>query len=170
MKLEDLANSKTFKIIIGIIGGLIIALLIFKVGIIVGSKKAAFSCRWAEHYAPNFIRPRNDMMDRWIKIFNDEMFMKSHGAVGTIIKIDKESDSGEPSLIIKGEKEAEKVIIISPETIIEKWQEKINISDLKVGDYVVVIGDDNSEGQIEAKLIRVVPQPPTDQRLGGPRL
>ncbi|HON21861.1 MAG TPA: hypothetical protein PLX48_01705 [Candidatus Paceibacterota bacterium] len=61
-----------------------------------------------------------------------------------------------------------KEIVANAEPV--NWQEKINISDLKVGDYVVVIGDDNSEGQIEAKLIRVVPQPPTDQRLGGPRL
>ena len=62
MKLEDISNSKTFKIIIGIIGGLIVILLVFKIGLVVGTKKALFACRWAEHYAPNFVQQRSFTM------------------------------------------------------------------------------------------------------------
>ncbi|HOD96909.1 MAG: hypothetical protein WC579_00230 [Candidatus Paceibacterota bacterium] len=166
MKLEDISSSKTFKIIIGIIGGLIAILLIFKIGVVVGTKKALFACRWAEHYAPNFVQQRNGIMDKWMRDFNEGIAMKSHGAVGTIIKIDN-LDTNTAFLIVKGEKEVEKAIVVSPETIIEKWEERILPADLRMGDYVVVIGDANDEGQIEAKLIRVIPHPFPPEHLGG---
>jgi hypothetical protein len=44
--------------------------------------------------------------------------------------------------------------------MIERLRETVKISDLKVDDFVVVIGEPNDSGQIEAKFIRLLPPAP----------
>ena len=43
------------------------------------------------------------------------------------------------------------------DTQVEDMRSKIANTDLKLNDFVVVIGEPNSQGQIEAKFIRVMP-------------
>ena len=38
-------------------------------------------------------------------------------------------------------------------------RDEIKISDLKIGDFIVVIGSPNTDGQVEAKFIRLMPEP-----------
>ena len=52
-------------------------------------------------------------------------------------------------------RDAEKTIIVNGKTVIRKFRDALKSADLKVNDSVVVVGDPNEEGQIEAKLIRV---------------
>ena len=65
----------------------------------------------------------------------------------------------------------EKVILIKDDTQVEKMKDKIQTSDLKIDDFVVVIGSPNDKGQIEAKFIRLMPapdflnQPQTNEKL-----
>ena len=54
----------------------------------------------------------------------------------------------------------EKIILVSDATIIKRFQDTIKLADLKVDDYIVVIGEPNNAGQIEAKLIRLMPPEP----------
>lgn len=143
-------QSKSFKVIIIVISGLIVLMLVFKLGMFIGGTKARFSYRWAESYHKNFAGPRAGFFGDW-RNFPKGDFIESRGTFGEIIKIN-DSD-----LVVKGQDNTERVIIITEKTAIEKGKETIKKDGLKVGDRIVVIGSPNDEGQIEAKLIRVMP-------------
>ena len=53
----------------------------------------------------------------------------------------------------------EKVILAANDTQVQRMRENITANDLKINDFLVVIGSPNEQGQIEAKLIRLVPSP-----------
>ena len=80
--------------------------------------------------------------------------MQSAGVFGQIIKIENDK------LIIIGKNNAETIVLITDKTIINRFQETISVADLKIDDAAVIIGEPNNAGQIEAKLIRVMPAPP----------
>ncbi len=60
----------------------------------------------------------------------------------------------------------EKIILVKDDTEIRELRNALKIDDLKINDYVVVIGEPNDSGQIEAKFIRIMPAPLTS----GPNL
>jgi len=123
--------------------------LVFSAGMFVGGRKARFSYLWAESYHKNFGGPKAGFFGNWQK-FPMGDFIEGHGAFGEIIKLD------DSSFVIRGKKEdVEKVIITTDNTIIEKGRETVKKEDLKVGDWVVIIGSPNEEGQTEARLIRL---------------
>jgi hypothetical protein len=140
------------KIIIGLVG-IVIIMLIFGIGIIVGEKKAGFSYRWAEEYHRNFAGPREGFFGNW-RSFPRGDFIDANGVFGQIIKIDG------PTILIKGDDNVEKIIIVKDDTIIQRLRDTLKINDLKIDDFIVVIGQPNDSGQIEAKFIRLLPPPP----------
>jgi hypothetical protein len=148
-------QSKIFLGIICGIGAFIILLLVFKAGTMVGVRKADFSCRWSDNYHQNFGGPREGFM----KGFGDRDFIDANGTTGQIIKIDGST------LVIKGRNDVEKVILLKEDTTISGPTDKLKSTDLKIDEYVVVIGEPNAQGQIEAKLIRLLPpMPPINGR------
>lgn len=157
----DLNKFCQSKLLQGAIGGLavfIILLLIFKTGVFVGQRKADFSHRFSDSYHRNFAGPKGG----FLKNFGDRDFMEASGIFGQIIKIDGQT------LVVKGGWDAEKIILIKDGTIIKKFQETIESANLKIDDYIVTIGEPNDKGQIEAKLIRVMPLPPPPEAPGRP--
>lgn len=140
-------QSKIFKGIAIGIGVLLILSIGFKVGFIVGAKKADFSCRWSDNYHRNFGGPAAGMMMG----FKDREFVDANGTVGQIIQMTSST------LVVKGVNDVEKVILITDKTSIQRFRDTIKISDLTVNDNIVVIGQPNNDGQIEAKFVRVMP-------------
>jgi len=148
---QNKKNPDTLKwLIIGVVI-FVIAVLLFGAGMFVGGMKARFSYRWAENYHQNFGGPQGGFMGDWRLMPPDRGFIQGHGTFGQIIKIE------DSTLVIKGRNDVEKIILIKDNTIIERLREAIKPADLKIDDYVVVIGAPNDAGQIEAKLIRVMP-------------
>jgi len=146
-------NKKTHRdmlkwIIIGL-AGFVVIVLIFGAGIFVGGTKARFSYRWAESYHKNFAGPQGGFFGDWRTLPPPGDFIEGHGTFGEIIKIN-DSD-----LIVKGQGDVEKVILITKDTAIEIGRDTLKKEELKVGDQVVIIGSPNEQGQIEAKLIRI---------------
>jgi len=78
-------------------------------------------------------------------------FTNPHGTFGKIIKIDL------PTIAVQASDGTEKSIVIDDNTTIRRFQETLTSKDLKVDDPIVVIGEPNDQGQIEAKLIRLMP-------------
>ena len=143
---KDIFESKLFRAIILSIAGLIILVFVFGLGVFVGTKRAEFSFRWADQYHRNFGGPQGGF-------FGDSgESANANGSYGQIIKIDnniltvKDNDGDN----------TEKSILIGGKTIIIYQRKNIKLSDLKTGDNVVVIGAPNSNGQIQAQLIRVM--------------
>jgi hypothetical protein len=123
----------------------IIALLIFSIGVIVGFHKASFERDWGENYERNFSPKPNG------PIFNPNNFPNADGAIGKIIKITL------PTIIVEDKNHTEKIILLKDDTQIQEMRTPIAGNDLKMDDFVVVIGTPNTQGQIEAKFIRVMP-------------
>jgi len=163
-KISEGSDKKTHQdvlkwIIIGLFV-FVVVVLIFGAGIMVGGMKARFSYRWAENYHKNFAGPREGFFGNWQgapPLPGD--FIQGHGVFGQIIKINNSSSA--ISLAIKGKDGVEKIVLIKDNTIIEKFRDTVKAADLKVDDYIVVIGEPNDSGQIEAKFIRILPQPNT---------
>ena len=132
------------KILCGI-GILIIALIIFYAGVTVGFNKASFGRTWAENYERNF----GFVPDH--SLFGINNFPNANGAIGKIIKIEL------PTIIVQDKDNIEEVILTTESTQIQKMKSNITTNDLKLDDFVVVIGTPNTKGEIEAKFIRVMP-------------
>ena len=148
MDFNKLFQSRGFKIATWIVAGLILFLLIFRLGMAVGYKKAAFSYRWGENYHRNFGGPRGGFAGDFLK---DRMYIESHGVFGKVVNVDGNT------IVVKGLDDVEKIVLVKEDTVITRFRESIKISDLKTDDPIVVIGNPNDTGQIEAKLIRVMP-------------
>ncbi|MFA5050878.1 MAG: hypothetical protein WC499_02060 [Patescibacteria group bacterium] len=152
-------QSKSFQIITWSIAAIILFLLIFNLGMIVGFRKANFSYKWGENYHQNFAGPQGG----FFRDFGGRDFIEPHGVFGQIIKIE------DSTIIIKSPDNVEKTVIIKDDTVIERFRETIKLTDLKIDDQIVVIGEPNTSGQIEAKFIRIMPGPRTEMPMGKPR-
>ena len=136
-----------------VVSGLIVFLLIFKLGIAVGYQKAAFSYRWGENYHRNFGGPKGGFMREFNQEISGGDFIGGHGTFGQIISI---ADS---ELVVRGKDNVEKIIVVNENTDIRRFRDTIQIEDLIVDEPIVVIGEPNDQGQIEAKFIRIMPMP-----------
>ncbi|HOZ36752.1 MAG TPA: hypothetical protein PLR18_02895 [bacterium] len=150
MDIGKFFQSKVFKGLILALGILILVLVSFQAGLMVGFRKADFSYRWEENYHRNFAGPKGGFMDN----LRGQDFIESSGVFGPILKIDGEN------IVIRGKDNVEKIVIVKDDTAILRGKENLKLADLKVDDPIVVIGEPNGAGQIEAKLIRVMPPPP----------
>lgn len=151
MNLKNFLQSAKTKHIITGIGIVVIALFIFQAGIFVGLRKAEFSGRMGDNYYKTFgeqRRPRGMMPN-----FGMMDSLNSHGTIGKIVSITL------PQIIVADRDGTEKTIIIDTKTDIRSFRDSIKAENLKVGDFVTIIGEPNNNGQIEAKLIRIMPTP-----------
>lgn len=143
---NNLFKSVDLDLILKIIGILIIILVIFQAGVFVGYKKSEFSKHWGDNYSIIFGERRGIPGMPFI----DDL-TPAHGVTGKIIKIDL------PSFIVEGTDNIEKSVLIKDDTSIRQSRSNFKASDLKVGDFVIVIGAPDQNGQIEAELIRITP-------------
>jgi len=143
-----LRNTKV-KWTIYILVCIFFALVIFQAGMYVGFKKAGYSFRTGEEY----FREMNGQPDSHFMGIDRNDFTNSHGAIGKIITINL------PSVIISDKDGIEKTIIVSTSTSIRQMKNQLTAADLKVDDFLTVIGEPNANAGIDAKLIRIMPAP-----------
>lgn len=152
-KIDHIFRSKIFKNAVIFLLVFIVLAVAFGLGTMVGYRKANFSYQWGEYYHKNFGGPRGGFMGQNMPGIGSGMmgedFINPHGLTGSIIKIEGSN------IIVKGNDNVEKTILLSGKTVIRNGRQDIKPGDLKVGDLIVTIGDPNSSGQIDAKLIRI---------------
>jgi len=149
--MKEFMQSPLFDKLIWALGALLIALVIFAAGMMVGYRKAEFSFQWQTHYADMFGGEASPFA---ITGDTDDNAPTSHGAFGQVVAVDM------PTVTVKGPREAEKVIVIGPETAIRRFRGPATSTDIVVGESVVAIGEPDSQGRIMASLIRIMPPPP----------
>lgn len=148
MDLKNLFQSKNFKTGLGVLGGLIIALVVFQAGMFVGFRKADYSHRFGENYYRMF----GSRQERGnFRPLPQNIFLNAHGVMGKIIKADP------PNFIIEDRDGAEKLIFTTDKTDIKRFRDTIKPADLKLDDFINIIGSPNDKAEIEAKFIRVLP-------------
>lgn len=141
--LEKIVSSKTFLRIVKATAAALVLLLVFACGILVGLEKARFSYELGDHYYHAFAGSPGFFMDR--------NFLNAHGSSGNIIKIDGNT------VTVENSEGVEKNIEIGNDSQIRMGHQEINPSDLKLNENIVVIGTPDSQGEIDARLIRVMP-------------
>jgi len=145
---ENIVSSKKVRLTVGVIGALILALLIFHAGVVFGSHRDSFG-------GP----PRPDMGRGFRPPFFPNGFElprgfipNNHGAVGAITAITL------PTLTMETREGTNKTIFVGTSTMIRNGDDS-KTATLSVGNQIIVLGDTNSEGRINAKLIRILPAP-----------
>jgi len=148
-QIKEVLKESKVKNLIFVLGCILAGLIIFQAGMFVGFKKAGFSFRTGEEYFRQMNgRPNDQFMG-----INRGDFENSHGAMGKIISIKL------PFIVVSEPQGSEKTIVISTSTDIKKFKGSIKSTDLKVNDFVVVIGSPTDNAEVEAKLIRIMPDP-----------
>ena len=154
MSKESLAEFFRSKLFAGIIAGVCIMLFvlcIFEAGVVVGYHEASFSSRWGQNYGRNF--GGSEMMPG----FPDMHGPNSNGTMGKIISVSTVAST--TTIVVSDPQKPEEKIVINTDTIIRDHENTIPASSLSAGSYVVVLGAPDDQGEIQAKLIRVVPAP-----------
>ncbi len=139
-------NNKSQRIIL-ILAIIVIALGLFEAGHELGYRKGSFSRQWDERQYRQFSNSRSP--------FSPFMMMgqepNPHGAIGQIIT------KNPPRLIVQGQNKIEEIIVFDDKTSIRKFRDNASTSDLIVGANIVVFGEPNDDGEIKARLIRIMP-------------
>lgn len=156
--MEKISNSKILLGVLYGIGIMLVLIIVFSVGVKVGVKKASFGINWQRNFEKNFgmISEKNDREKKMflgIGRMEHENFPTAFGSMGKII------NNTLPNLTIADKDGIEKIIVTNEKTIVHKMREEIELTELTTKDYIAVIGSPNDNGQIEAVLIRVVPEP-----------
>lgn len=152
MKFKEIFKIEHFNKLLVISASAAILIFVFSAGVFIGHGKARFSQNWGENYYRNIIGHGKKDFNGFID-FGRQSF-GAHEGFGVIIKIDGNS------IIIKDQSNIEKTILITDQTAIIKDRQNIKISDFKIDDKIVAVGKPNEQGQIEPKLIRVLPSKP----------
>ncbi len=150
--MKELLNSKKYAPIIYTIGLLFVALIIFLAGIFVGYHKAQFSAQFGDRYYNAFGKHMNSPITMMGGPDADDL-VSGHGAAGKVISVNF------PNILVSDATGLEKSIIINNETIIRSARESIASTSVRLNDFIIVIGTPNSRGQIDARLIRIMPPP-----------
>lgn len=145
---ESLHNSVFSKLILAL-AILLVILLVFQAGVVVGYRRGAFSYYWNARYYGDVSDPAS-VFASFLKGGHDN---NPHGAVGEVVS------SELPLVMIKGSDFSEQMVMVSPTTTIRRMRGIVAPDELRSGDHVIVIGEPGTDGRIFASFIRVLPFP-----------
>ncbi|MDR3546737.1 MAG: DUF5666 domain-containing protein [Candidatus Pacebacteria bacterium] len=150
--LLQFVRSRPFTTILIGIGMLIVLLCVFEAGIMIGYREATFSSGWGANYERNF----GDKDVQGSIGLPDGRGPQAFGAIGQIINVSS------TTLLIQDPNHQEQKVVVDKDTLIRNQEDTVTTAALTNGSYVVVVGSPNDSGTIEAKLIRIIPAPPTN--------
>lgn len=163
--MREFIQSRIFGIVASIIGIFLIAVISFGGGVAVGLRKARFSSDFGRNYEQNFMGARfgdgrgemmgggnrgGDMMGFFRDVQGQDL-RNGHGLAGIIISIDNNN------LVVKDRDNKENTVIVTDDTLIKSRGESLKTIDLKVNDQIVIIGNPDENGTVNASLIRILP-------------
>jgi hypothetical protein len=158
MNIQETMQSKKFKIAALTVGIIIFMLISFAGGMAIGFHKARFSYKFGENYERNFVGGpfqglQGGMMGRgqreMVGDFGGGGFRNGHGIAGSVISISNNT------IVIKDRNGQENTISVNDKTLIKRGQDTISINDLKSDERIVVMGQPDDNGTVNADLIRV---------------
>ena len=156
--MQELFKAKWFQYSLAVLGLLIIVIWSFTVGVGVGERKARHFSNWAQNYDRMFDPRHDDRKPQQPPPGPMGNLPDAHGAFGKILSV-----SGS-SIVIQGKDNLEQNILVTSSTEIRYGRERGTLQDLKPDTDAAVFGAPNNQGQIEARLIRLMgPLPPQTQ-------
>jgi hypothetical protein len=148
--MNDFLKMPKTRTLLWTLCGIFILLIIFGLGIVVGYKRAIFASSFGENYYRNFY---GDPLARPVMGVVSIGPMISHGVFGEVI------DVGSGTIAVKSATGDEASIVIASNTPIREMGNAVSVEEIVVGDNVAIIGEPNSNGQVDAKFIRIFESP-----------
>ncbi len=145
--ITNIIKSRWFVGSISIIVGLILILMAFWFGMYVGERRADFARGWGDNYGRIFGQPRMGFFPEP----GENPVPRGFGNGGVVLKVEGNA------IAIKGNDNVEKTVVVATSTPIREGMTSISVDKINPGDSIVIIGDPNSSGQIQARFIRVFP-------------
>jgi hypothetical protein len=144
--IKKLYSSSGSTVVVVIVGGVVVGLLIFHAGVAYGERHAFGRMHGLGRGEPP---PGFGMLSH-------SFIPEGHGAVGTITAL------ASSTMTLKLRDGGTQTIYIDSDTVIHGLTPSETLTSLKVGEDIAVIGepDEDNAGQINAKLIRVLPPMP----------
>ncbi len=140
-------SDKFTKALIGV-GLVVAALVIFEAGMYVGVHKTEFSLQEGDEFYRVF-----DPGAGPGALFGSD-FTTAHGAAGKVISVSL------PTFVVEQTNNTEKVIAVTDDTQIRSFRDATSSGAIRAGNFVIVIGEPDQNGRIDATLVRLVPPPP----------
>lgn len=119
---------------------LVVLLAGFSIGEHTGFRKASFSFQNGNNFYQTGTAHQGD-------------FSEANGTVGKVLSVTL------PTITVEARDNTEKVIVLNSQTVVRRFRDTLQPSDIKAGDFIVAIGDPNAQSQIVAVLIRELPVP-----------
>ena len=146
--MKKFLESVIFMRILWIVAAVFLLAAVFHLGMLSGYRRARFAGHLPDRYERLFEGHSKGMKGRFMK--ND--YPDSHGALGKVVRLDL------PTLVIADQSGVEKEVVVNNQTVLRQFRDAIKAVDLKVGMRLMVVGAVSDKNQIEAKLIRVMPE------------
>ena len=142
------------KIIIGLLS-LIVALFVFQLGVFVGYHKAFSSYSGGDRFYRMMQGPQGPQGPQIPQAMFDDKddFLPSHGVTGRVVSVSL------PSFIVAAPNNLEKTVVVGDKTITRKFRDTVMSSDIHTNDFVIVLGEPDQSGNVDAKFIRIMPAP-----------
>ncbi len=80
-------------------------------------------------------------------------FIHNYGVFGEIVAVNGQQ------VVIHGQDQIERIVNIDANTKISSFRGEVNTANFKINDRIMIIGEANEQGQIDAKLIRIFNRP-----------
>jgi len=154
--MNDFFKSPKTKTLLYTLCGILVILVVFGMGILVGYRRAIFATRWSDDYYGNFYGPPFGGPPPLMGAALPGPF-NTHGVVGEVIDVESSTMS------VEGQNGNEEMIFVSSGTPIREMSNAIQLMGIKDGDHVVIIGEPDDSGQVEAKFVRVFEGSTTSQ-------
>jgi hypothetical protein len=142
--MSNFLQSKKLHIVLWALAGLIICLLIFGFGMMVGSARAGFVARFNENYYRNFNGPPGPLSGMM-----GPNPVAMHGLVGTVINV------GSSTITIEDPMGNEQFVGAASGTVFRESGNDISIGEIKIGDRIAAIGEPDTQGKVQAHFIKV---------------
>jgi len=142
MDLKTFYKSKKVKYALSALVFLAVLLFVFQAGMIVGFERANFSGHLGDNYSMVFDDNNPGQM-----MTKDPL---GYGTIGVVLSVSGDNVS------VATSDNLEKVVKITSDTLIRRAHNEATTTDLKAGDSIVVVGSPDAQGEIDARLIRIV--------------
>jgi hypothetical protein len=143
MDIEKLLTSPSFKKGIVAVGAVLVLLIIFQAGVYVGARKASFE----EHEGNAYFRAIGGEPGPFGKAISAE------GAAGKVLSV------ALPTFVVADRDNTEKVIAVGDGSDIRIFHDATSSGAIAPGQFVIVIGEPDENGEIHASFIRILPPP-----------
>ena len=129
-------------------GSVVIILLVFRLGIVLGLKKADTRYQWGENYGRVFGTPQAG----FFRDFSGDGSFNPYGNGGKVLEVSN------GAIVIEGSDSNEKAVNVGKDTVIRSVSGNVTLDSIKPGDSLVIIGGPDGSGGIDARFIRVLDQ------------